>query len=64
MSTIQEVARIRRLAARQGTQLRKMRNGGGYELIDINTRALILGDRYGVGVGADLDAVRDWLATD
>ena len=55
--------RVRRLAARQGLRLRKLRGDNEYWLIDNDTNMLVLGHAVtrGVCIGQTLDAVEDWL---
>jgi hypothetical protein len=57
--------RVRRLAARQGYVLRKLRDDDGYWLIDADTGGLVIGEQIapGVRIGYDLDAIEDWLMT-
>lgn len=56
-------SRVRRIATRNGYSLRKLRTGSGYDLIDNQTRALVLGDHHGIGVGEELDTIEAWLRT-
>ena len=56
--------RLRRLAACQGTRLRKLRNADdGYWLIDNSTNCLVIGEEIarGVRIGYTLDVIEDWL---
>src|SRR6266849_10138668 len=62
-------ARLRRMARRQGLDLRKSRRRdpqaldyGGYHLIDPGSDSLIFGELAGQGFGASLDDIEAYLA--
>jgi hypothetical protein len=54
---------LRRLAARHGCRLRKLRGDDGYWLIDNSTGGLLVGEEVtrGVRIGYDLGVVEEWL---
>ncbi|MGD9621985.1 MAG: hypothetical protein AB7G47_13195 [Mycolicibacterium sp.] len=62
MTTAHE-KRVRRLAAREGYRLRKLRDDDGYFLLDTDNCGLVLGEQItaGVNIGCSLDYVQDWL---
>jgi hypothetical protein len=66
MSIQAQERRVRRVADKLGYRLHKLRDGGGYWLLTVNTGGLVIGQQIarGVNIGYDIGAIEDWLRED